>query len=278
MTKKIFFILWIIFFIGICENSWACRFWAAIGKEIPAPIIEQQLLTDEYSLKSLGRINRNGWSVGYYEGTNAVVYRGKESADKDPAFNKAVKIVSELRPSLVGSHIRQAASGCRDVPNPHPFIRENNGKTWMFGHNGVITKNILIDLIGEEYLKLNPPSVCADNPPSSWVDTELYFIYLLKNIEEQQGDVIKGLKKGLIALQEKIGGAGGSLNFFLSDGETLWAFRKNNSLSYFYDSDLGVSIVSSQPPNTKGLWQDFGEGSLGIFYPKAKPKFEIIQE
>lgn len=251
----------------------ACRFWSAVAEKVPANIIKEQLLETSSSLKFLGEEYPDGWSVGYYEDDVPMTFRGVWSSYIDEKFDRAVNDVSQMEPQVVFSHLRRASSGCVEgVPNPHPFEIYKNGKTWIFGHNGGIAKDILVDLIGEHYLKRNLPVVCTDNAPASWIDSELYFIYLMQNIEKEDFNVITGLKLALNKIYDRVEEDKRFLNFFLSDGESVWAFRKGTSLFYReYDT---ISYISSTIPdeNQEG-WMDFPENTIAEIKPNDRISF-----
>lgn len=59
-------------------------------------------------------------------------------------------------------------------------------------------------------------------------DSEVYFRFLIQNIEEQNGDVIEGIRFGIQKIYDYIDH--GSLNFLLSDGNYLYAYRNGNTL------------------------------------------------
>lgn len=267
--------LMLIVAIMFTVNAEACRFWVSLSKNIPEKFVLKQLLVAPDSLKYLGKDYDDGWSVGYYEHGYPVIFRGAISSLKDKLYDRAVMDVSEMRPSLVFGHIRKASSGCVDgVKNPHPFDRIKNGKTWIFGHHGGIDKALLIKLIGREYLGSNLPQVCSDNPPDSWVDSELYFIYLLKYIEQNHFDVNLGLRKALQELYKHIEDKDRYLNFFLSNGDDLWIFRKGNDLYYAFDEEIKLAAVTSTIPQKEQVyWKEVPENMIGYFQPEKKPEF-----
>lgn len=269
----IFTLFWFLMISG--QELYACRFWCALGENQPQKIMVKQLLQSPHSLKILGKEYSNGWSVGYYREGEPVIYRGSDASNIDHNFDKAVHDVAQNLSHIIFSHLRRASSGCVEgVPNPHPFQRTMGGKHWIFGHNGGIKKQLLIDLIGKEYLETHSPTTCAFDPPDSWIDSELYFIFLLKNIEENAFDVNEGLKKGLAKLYEAIGEKNKYLNFFLSDGKTLWAFRKGNTLFYHDDQKEGVTIISSTiPDDNEKEWQAFPEDTIAEVNPSSTIKF-----
>ncbi|MDD5005356.1 MAG: class II glutamine amidotransferase [Candidatus Omnitrophica bacterium] len=249
-----------------------CRLWAAVSRDkIPEEVTLDQLLRAPRSLKVLGAFNRDGWGIGYYLGKDALLIKGMLSADKDEKYNQAVIKVAHLEPKIIVAHVRIAVSGCRNnAVNPHPFTRDKGGKHWLFGHNGIVGKAKLIDLIGDKYLKANPPNTCTYDPPDSWVGSELYFIFLLKCIEESNWDVEKGIKKAISILESVVRKGNLGFNFFLTDGETIWAFRKGRSLYYYYQSSPQYSVVASECPYAdKGKWTEVPEGSLVIMKPGA---------
>jgi len=261
--KNFLFLTFITFTVFVTTAN-ACRFWVAVGDPVKTETVVKQLLKDPFSLKSLGKEYKDGWSVGYFDGPQEIIYRSAMASDTDLAFVQMVQKAASEGSNIVYSHLRRASSGCVEgVPNPHPFIFEGNDQTWVFGHNGGIKKDILIQLIGDDYLNEHQPKVCNYNPPDSWIDSELYFIYLMKNIEEANWNVEAGLINGLHAIFEQVDDEDRYLNFFLSDSKTVWAFRKGNTL-FYYDSE-DISIVSSSVPTKDQLgWNKFPDYQIAV--------------
>jgi len=257
----------------------ACRFWAAVSMGgIPGEVARKQLLEGPKSLKSLAHDNPDGWSVGYYGSSGPQVARGKDSAQNDADFDKAVLQAAAASPGVIVSHIRRAVSGCTGVPNPHPFRRRAGDREWLFGHNGAVRKKVLIGLIGDAYLAEHPPAICADSPPDSWVDSELYFILILKAIDEQGGDVEKGITEALRSLSWALRFEQRTLNFFLTDGDTVYAYRYGYSLYYSHQDKPPLSVVASSVPSADGSgWKSLDNGTLVIMRPGAAPAFKYIQ-
>jgi len=64
----------------------------------------------------------------------------------------------------------------------------------------------------------------------------------------------------LIKIYEAIGKEEKYLNFFLSDGERLWVFRKGNTLFYHNTEEEGMLMVSSTvPEQAQGNWKPLPE-------------------
>jgi len=261
-----------------CELKADCSFWAAVSEDkLPKEVISDHLLKSPNSLKVLAKFIRDGWGIGYYTNNQPLLLKGIPSADKDKNYDKAVKEVANLEPKIIVAHIRRAFSGCRgNVVNPHPFQRDRGGKRWFFGHNGsFLGKQNLIDLIGSQYLKENSPTTCIYNPPDSWVTSELYFIFLLKHIEENGWDVEKGIKEAIFDLQTKVHSGLAGFNFFLTDGEAIWAFRKGRPLYSYYQASPQYSAVATKFPYAdKEGWIEVPEDSLVIM----KPGIPIVLE
>lgn len=79
------------------------------------------------------------------------------------------------------------------------------------------------------------------------MDSDLYMLYILKCAEEEDWNVTQGIAKAVIDISQATSGA---MNFFLTDGESLWGFRKGNTLYYYYSSESPqYSVIASQPPS-----------------------------
>ena len=276
MKKRCFCLFLLCSILLICSSpSSACRFWVASSKKMPDLIVREQLLSLPHSLKQLGHEYKDGWSVAFFKGPAALIARSEKSSISDERFDQAVEAASNAHAEVVIGHLRLASSGCQEgVANPHPFQRYDGGHHWLFGHNGGLNKELLISLISEDYLKAHPPEACKDNPPESWVDSELYFIYILKKIDEAKGNVLNGLKSAVSELAQHIKDEDQYLNFFLTDGKEVWAYKKGMSLFYAYDQKNRLSIISSAVPGEDQFeWKEFPEDNFALLRPNRKPKF-----
>lgn len=232
-------------------NSHECRLWGITASSIPHDVVLNHLVYLPNSLKALGARNPDGWGLGYYLGIEPVVLRGQLPANTDPNFNLAAEQVAGSGAIMAVGHVRRASSGLGNIPDPHPFKRSKNGKWWLFCHNGGIDKNTLVNLIGTQYLEENPPYVGSNQ--DEWIDSELYFIYILKCCEESNWNVQQGIAKAIVNICNEVLGTGETLNFLLTDGETLWGFRKGNTLYYYSDSQY-LAIASQYPTSSQGAW------------------------
>ena len=281
MYRKSIYILTGLCLAGLFSSSVveACRFWVAVGDNIQNSFISNQLIDQPNSLKNLGETHSDGWSVGFYDGADEIIIRGDEASSFNQEFDDAVRYSGVLQPDIVMAHLRRASSGCVDgVPNPHPFKIKYNNRNWLFGHNGGMRKQVLIDLIGEDFLEQFPPSVCTYDPPASWIDSELYFILVMKSIKEADDDVEAGILSTLRKLYSVLPKNRRYLNFFLSDGQSVWVFRKGNTLFYKFNPDTQLTVVASSVPEADpGEWMEFPEDTLAVIAPKSFPKFIQLQ-
>jgi predicted glutamine amidotransferase len=256
----------------------ACRMYATIGSDLPNGMLYINLVSDPNSLYNLSPYNDDGWGIGYYPdfGDTPSFYRGTPQAKLDPNFTTAVHAINASEPQIVMAHIRAASSGCMGVPDPHPFYRDKVGKRWLFEHNGGDSISLLKNLIGTTYLAANPPNgsdipECASSP----VGSEYYFLYYLKTIEEYGWNVVNGLTAAIKTYDSQDPNKP-SMNFIMSDGQTLWAFRRgtdtSHTLNYLYSAADGYAAVASRYPSaSQGNWIDMAEYQLIVLHPGAAP-------
>ena len=252
------------------SSPYQWRLWAIIGSNLPSIVILEHLVDLPNSLKSLGASNRDGWGLAYYNGDVPVVLRGEPPANIDPNFVLAAHELAESGSNIQLGHVRIAASGASEIPNPHPFIRIKGGKWWAFGHNGGLSKTLLISLNGPEYLKQNPPPVGDNWTDPATIDSDLYMLYILKRIEENEWNATLGIAEAVNGINAV---GDGGMNFFLTDGETLWGFRQGNSLYFYHDGTSQYSVIASQPPTGNGSgWSEMQDRSLIILSRNGPPQ------
>jgi len=169
---------------------------------------------------SLGRFrkhaeqNPDGWGIGWYDEGKAKIFKEAISAlqtDKLPALSKQVKS------KIIIAHVRKGTRGAPSEVNSHPFVYDN----WIFAHNGSLDGDRLLHLLAEKYR----------SELKGETDSEIYFYWLLQCIEEKSGKVEDGIKA---AIDEIMKGFYGGLNFLLSDGTNLYAFRYSKQSRGYY--------------------------------------------
>ncbi|MGA2767722.1 MAG: class II glutamine amidotransferase [Candidatus Bathyarchaeia archaeon] len=253
--------------------SHECRLWGITSTSLSSYVVLNQLIYLPNSLKALGASNPNGWGLGFYNNTEPTVLRGQSAANTDPNFDLAASEVAGSGAIIAVGHVRRASSGLVNIPDPHPFERYKDGKWWLFCHNGGIDKTILINLIGTEYLAQNPPSVGSNQ--GEWIDSELYFIYILKCCEQSNWNVQEGITKAIVGICNAVSGTGETLNFLLTDGQTLWGFSKGNTLYYYRDPQY-LAIASQYPTASHGAWMTVSDFYLVTLFRGNAPSVQRL--
>jgi predicted glutamine amidotransferase len=271
-------------FSAIQEEQHNCSMWAAISDSIPPGIVYDQLVVKPFSLKNLSRAgNMDGWGIARYNnfGDSATIYRGALAAYNDSTFDSTANRLDTSAAKIVMAHVRNCTAGCcchecETIPNPHPFMRFKNGQYWTFEHNGGINVAALVNLIGSDYLTQNPPTgsgVLQCNPADTnlWVDSELYFLYIMKMIEQNDWNVFEGIYAAIENIIYADAYRGG-INFILSDGYSIWAFRRGRTLYYSNDLNDSYSIVATHFPSTDTSgWHLLSEYDIALFQPGSAP-------
>lgn len=190
--------------------------------------------------------NPHGWAlISYNENSQTVSSQWRNAESSGNSFNSAYNSAAYLsamsqmlnqQPRIVLGHVRNATNAAtQHMPDPHPFIMNFEGKDFSFIHNGAVNVSTLTTLVGQEYLDEHPLHPYNGNI----IDSELYFYWIMKNIEEQNGDIQRGIKNALRSLTNNTSHS--ALNFVLSDGIDLYAYRYKtdgaplHKLAYFYD-------------------------------------------
>lgn len=251
----------------------ACRMWGMVSDTLQPEILQEHLM----NFRAFGSSNPTGWAIGYffngitqYPLTWPIVRRGGPPADIDPDYNLAVTEAIQQKARTVLAHVRIATSGHSGVPNPHPFMEPG----WMFCHNGTIDRNTLINLITQSYLNQHQPDYTNPN-----IDSELYFIYLMKTIKEMTNgtpfvSIEDAISHAVSTLDSALNqnGYSSQLTFLLTDGKKLWGCRYADTnptyytLYYNWPTPGNNWAVASQPVSG-GTWTPITMYHLMTFEP-----------
>lgn len=253
------------------------RFWALIGADYPEEQITAHLRDGAHeNLKHLGIEDTHGWGLSAFADTVdpadlafPIYRRGGPPADDEyaPGFTLAVDEMGAVRPRAAVGHVRKASSAHPDVPDPHPFNHAGNA----FVHNGTLNTGFLVEYLeGDDFLERYPPDYSDGH-----IDSEFYFLYLLKYIE-QHPELTRGIALR-DALRSIAAQSSGRLNFIMTDGDTLYALRYNDSEGVrFYPANAEPSpywSVASQWMGESGTWGTIPEKTLCVFRPDEAPDF-----
>jgi len=167
--------------------------------------------------RELGRYNRDGWGLGWYEKNVAMIEHSTDRADQDERF---VELIEQIRSQNILAHVRYATQGVDggvDICecNCHPFKRHYRGRDWLMAHNGVVNGAI------------SHPMAEGDT------DSEQIFFHIMDKVEEYQN--LEGIRGTYPALKFAIRhiiqqyGSDINLNLLISDGNSLFVFHHHSS-------------------------------------------------
>jgi hypothetical protein len=265
-----------------------CEFVAFVtqGRDRVSDLITDSAVFTNFLKESSNSTNDDGYGVIYYDddlivpasqkyyvtGTGGYCYYCGESAVMDTAIVDIQD--ADNRARIVLGHARNGTGGIGN----HPFTHEWNGRTYSFQHNGVLSANmksaILAWLNYANWFSQFPDGQWGNwsgnpNIESTWIDSELLFHYLMFHIMVANDNVVAGLRTALseqslwgVNIQANIttnnpnANPPSVINFVLSDGESLFAFRN----SYLTDSNHELSYRQFAS-GLAGVWTQNAAGS-----------------
>lgn len=191
-----------------------CRLFGIIAnKEVD---IEFSFNLANKPFRELSYKHPDGWGIGYYiKGKAEIFKQGLDEVGNLKEYN--FSIVKNIRSKIIISHVRKATYGNKSSINAHPFFFKN----WIFAHNGSVNKECLLKHLEKNY----------EIEIKGETDSEVYFLLLIQEIEKLKNPV-EGIKNALEIIY-KCGNYTG-LNFILSDGNVLYAYRNASSNESYY--------------------------------------------
>ncbi|GAC1319175.1 MAG: hypothetical protein NVSMB25_09580 [Thermoleophilaceae bacterium] len=175
-----------------------------LGCVAPEPVsLRHELLECQNPLIRQSEEHDSGWGLAAYRttaGEPPQVIRFTQAAHESDPFAQA----TALEARIWNVHVRRATIGGLEVRNTHPFCMGN----YSFSHNGTIL----------DFPKLIGPGAVK---PRGETDSEPFFNLMMSDFDP--GAAIESLRRTItrvIALSPFSG-----LNFLLSDGERLYAYR-----------------------------------------------------
>ena len=187
------------------------------------------------------RGHRDGWGLAFFRNGKLVDHvRGVGSAEADPKYFQAAWKVAKTNIDRRGgerlvvlAHIRRASAGTPVGPEwSHPFIETRGGRTWSFAHNGGFNDLPLRESDGT-------------------IDSQVAFRTLLSQLDGSDPDDVAMATKGTVEAVRRDYGGYSALNFLLTDGERLHAFRDyekdSNYYTLYYDDFGEIVLTCSQP-------------------------------
>ena len=192
-------------------------------------------------------IHRDGWGIAFFEGKGVRLFLDPQPSCDSPVAELVRRY--PIRSLNVIAHIRKATQGPTGLENTHPFMRELWGRYWIFAHNGN-----LIDYA---------PDLDGSFLPVGQTDSERAFCSLLQSLRRRfpQGmpapaDLHAAIDEFAAATRQF-----GTLNFLLSNGDSLFAHRATDlhyivrqapfPVAHLKDEDVTVDFNAVTTPNDR---------------------------
>ncbi|MDD3050708.1 MAG: class II glutamine amidotransferase [Candidatus Cloacimonetes bacterium] len=258
--KKIFIAIIVLTMI-YSANLHACRLLGVLardGKEFQDTGSGTQVAGAFTTLRGQSSTNPHGWGQVFYKPdsrTYDYLARSSNTASQDGSWGN----YDSYSTSLALAHVRYATTGATDVDDPHPFIFHDELRRidYSFIHHGTVGKDRVKNLIelhddelGYSWLNVHQPNTYGNGSyttPGGWanvVDSEIYFLWIMLNIELKSHNVIEGLRQALCDMGSC--SSGENYNFIFTDGEDLYAYRygddDNHPLYYGFKDMHGVGV------------------------------------
>ena len=153
-----------------------------------------------------------GGGLAFYPDQSAQVFKEEMRADRSKLAD-FVAAYERIRSEIFLCHIRRWSPGPHAHRNTHPFLRESNGKEYVFAHNGSVSAAREFN-----FKRFHP---LGDT------DSERIFCYLMDFIDRYALDLSDEADLSLLEdhLREINGTRDARLNFLLSDGNRLLCYR-----------------------------------------------------
>lgn len=176
-----------------------------------------------------GKGHQDGWGIGYFT-QSITLFKEAASASGSDHYGKAVKRVARADPAVVLAHVRKASPDTKvTIEEVHPFQKDN----YLFCHNGSI------------YQK-------NGTPLGEKLDSIIFFDTIME----------KSIKKAIYHFRDL---KYTSLNFLLTDGKKIWAYReyteKEDYYTLYYLKTDEVILFCSEPI-IEGEWVLLGNKEL----------------
>ena len=209
------------------------------------------------SLASLSHEHRDGWGTAVFnDPLDWAIKKAPLSAFADARFAEAAR---ESHGSVLIAHVRRGTVGPVSFLNTHPFKRGR----WVFAHNGTIEQLPFLR-------SLASPARLGEIEGAT--DSEIFFAYLMTELDGvRREDEAKTVAHAVLELARRP--SFGAINFLLSDGQTLYAFRLGRTLHVL--ERPGAVLVASERL-TDEPWREVEEGVVLQVTRKPAPKLAVI--
>jgi len=236
------------------------------------------------SLAVLSAEHADGWGLAVYcRGIGWEVHRNPVCAGDCDRFRE---LAASARGEVLVAHIRKRTVGPIGLENTHPFRRAG----LIFAHNGTVED---IEWFSTHTSNERRAEIEGET------DSERFFAWLLTNLDELGHDRIDEALRFTVdtALQRPRLGA---LNFLLSNGESLWAFRHGRTLhvlerhpgdpimvkriAHETEAELDTpwsprrhAFLVASEHMTEEPWREVAEGTLLRIDGGATPRLQMLR-
>lgn len=248
-----------------------CRLLGIAGTP---PLLIEEALSAFYPLCSKGCIKKgmspghlDGWGISGFNEGRAVYFarRSESAAESENEYRQATARAAKSKTSILLAHFRKASGSEPAIANTHPFHQQD----WMMAHNGTIFG-----------AAASFPLLSAE--PQGDTDSERFFLWMYEQIHAELDptqalvELLKKSREGLVYT---------SLNFLLSDGKRLWAYREygdkrldkdetvKDREDYYtlFFATLPSSVVFSSEPlaGVSSDWTPMSQRMLAVVTPAA---------
>ncbi|OQB32185.1 MAG: flagellar basal body rod modification protein [Bacteroidetes bacterium ADurb.Bin174] len=182
-------------------------------------------------------------------GSNNHLYRHSgqlSSAPYSSYYNNFVSAAKSKQGKIFLGHVRKRSDGPWGAFAPFVYrhIGYVNGvpdtTDYSFVHHGTVDKNSMYDIQSfqnwlsdydiQNALNGHPTYYSIEDSLDIYVDSDYLFLWLVKFIEENDGDVRSGLVEGLTALKNN--NINGQVNIIFSDGTGVYAYSNHNDTAH----------------------------------------------
>jgi glutamine amidotransferase len=217
--------------------------------------------------KGMAPGHTDGWGISGFKDGRAVYFarRPESAAQNEAEYRQAAERAAKSGTPLLLAHFRKASGSEPDIANTHPFHHQD----WVFAHNGTIFG-----------AAASFPLVSA--APQGATDSERFFLWLFEQIHTEADPtraLVELIKKSRSELVYT------ALNFLLSDGTRLWAYRefgekrlekgetvkdREDYYTLFYATQSSSVVFCSEPlAGVSPHWTSISQRTLAIVTPQA---------
>jgi len=247
-----------------------CRLLGIVGT-YPLPVKDvfeafHQLAKDGHVKCTMEPGHLDGWGVSGFSAKRAVYFDRKSdsAADSKKSFDAAADKALRSQSPFVLGHLRKASTGAKEISNTHPF----HSRDWIFAHNGTI-------------FGATASFTLSDSTPQGQTDSERFFLWLQEHIQNEDNRteaLVQLLRKSRADLVYS------ALNFLMTDGQTLWAYRDYGDKRfdpgetleerekyytlYYTKVDRSAVICSEQLKSVSKMWIPLPNRTLAAFSPE----------